>query len=438
MGLLDSRGLQMLWAKVKAHVKKSLDSYIKDARLEDNQLTFTKGNGDKSFISLSEGSNSVPFVTFQCYSTEYTVADLFTHMLDVGFPSSVKLPSVVANGEPVIVNFVGMVSGTYLCRFSNYHDDYYGCDFTDLTNLKKYYFEGESSSTSLYDNLSNGGTSSGDSSIIDLGDIDTHKDAQQAMVDYVSELTDEMGCVLFKYYCTCGTEACFAIVSHSSLGVGGFSCVGIVYSNYRTVREFVYDSREGFTVDGCWEGIPIDYGNGSSGGATLSMPRIRLANWYYDEIPVYDDIEEDRINAGRIVFSVNIQDGTVQEGDQLQVCSMRKVFGKNKLRPILSRYITSEDIENLSKQPYLQISTDDMAGNVLSYEITDVLLSFLRTDSKKNAKPKFIRIRRPIYKDGDDVGATFSNVEPVYIRLKYVFLSEQLSEQSSEQSSESK
>ena len=53
--------------------------------------------------------------------------------------------------------------------------------------------------------------------------------------------------------------------------------------------------------------------------------------------------------SGKINFSVNVQDGTVEEGDELQVCAMRRTFGKKKLRPILSRTITAEDIENLSK-----------------------------------------------------------------------------------------
>ena len=450
---------------------------------------------------------------------------------------------------------------------------------------------------------------SGDSSIIDLGEQDTHKDAQQAMVDYISELTDEQGGVLFKYFCTCYGNACFAVVDYYRGSEGHYSCYGTVYDSMRSFREFVYSSDEGFSLDGCWHSIasfdevfdelqtenksvlgaikeihaiatngykpssfyftslddentwivgrdydenrqealipstwcgsPVtsigdeafyncislinvsipnsitsignfafrncysltsvvipdsvtsigyyaffdcpnltiyceaqskpdgwDYrwnpdncpvvwgyatdimgvnkklaeiGTGGSGGATLSMPRIKLASWYYDEIPVFDDMDASEFTSGRIVFSINVQDGTVQEGDQLQVCALRSVFGKKKIRPILTKTISGEDVENLAKQPYLQISTDDLSGNSLSDGMIKVLTSFFRTDSADSSKlkPKFIRIRRPIYKDGDDVDARFSNVEPVYIHLRYINLSEQLEEQISEQSSES-
>ena len=100
----------------------------------------------------SSGEPSIPYISFGCY---FTVADLMN-----------ELPSeVMISGQPAIVSFMGMLNGTFLCRFNNYHSDYYGCEFTDLTNLKTYRFEGYSSSLSLYDNLSNGGSSGGGSAI---------------------------------------------------------------------------------------------------------------------------------------------------------------------------------------------------------------------------------------------------------------------------------
>ena len=339
MGLLDSAGMQKLWAKVKTHVQNSL-----------------KG-----------------------YATIYDV-----------------------NSKDADIN--------------NLNDR---CD--DLAGDLNYLSE-------RVDNLGGGG-GSGDSSIIDLGEQGDHKDAQSAMVDWMKEnfSKEEYNCCLFKYYVSCSESSCFAITY-----TGNGFIEGTVYDSMRRVRNFTYDyGQANFTRDGCWEEIATV--GDDSGGATLSMPRIKLANWRYDEIPIFDDIEEDALVSGKIVFSVNVQDGTVQEGDQLQVCAIRSVFGKKKLRPILSRYITSEDIENLAKQPYLQISTDDMAGNNLSYDICNVLKSFYRTDSAEKGKPKYIRIRRPVWgtnRDGEEVevSASFSNAEPVYINLRYVFLSEQSSE----------
>lgn len=267
------------------------------------------------------------------------------------------------------------------------------------------------------DRLAEMGT--GDSSIIDLGDIGNHKDAQQTMVDYVLELPDEYGCLLFKYYCNCYCNACFAIVYYyHNVEDNLWQCRGTVYDNDRFSRRFAYDTTDGFYLDGCWEKIATD--DGGSGGATLSMPRIRFVKYENVEMPLYDS-DACEFRSGKMMFSVHIQDGTLQEGDQLQVCAMRVTFGERKLRPILSRYITSEDLVNISKQPYIQITTDDASGNNLAHDSIMALRSLYRTDSatETKRKPKYIRIRRPIYKDGEDVNALFSNVVPVYVGVNY-------------------
>lgn len=508
-------------------------------------------------------------------------------------------------GDGIEVNGTIVVKEGYSVKFyRDENDDYEALWCNGARKLQTR--EGNLATEKYVDNkiasIPSGG--SGDSSIIDLGVQENHKDAQQVMVDHLADA--EEGCYLFKYWCSCYGNACFAVVRKTEGGVSG-----TVYDSTYSYRQFVYDIALGeYVIDGCWleiasfadvfDHLPTDnksvlgaieethaiatngykpsyfyfsslddentwivdrdrdttrtealipstwcgspvvaianeafsgcrdlrkviipnsitsigfasFGNcssltrifipssvtsisdgafigcsnltiyceapskpdgwdaswnssnrpvvwgvvtdfievnkklaeigdsGSSGGATLSMPRIKLASWYYDEIPVYDDMDTSDFTSGRIVFSINVQDGTVQEGDQLQVCALRSVFNKKKLRPILSRFITSEDVENLAKQPYLQISTDDLSGNNLGGGMNRVLTSFFRTDSKdmSTLKPKFIRIRRPIYKDGDDVDARFSNVEPVYIHLRYINLSEQLEEQISEQLSES-
>lgn len=262
MGFLDWEGLQKLWTKIKALVE---PCFI-DAEVEGDKLVLTKGNRNTKYITLPSGGDtsgdeatpSIPYTTFQCYSPEYTVNDLFTQMINDGFPTSTNsqgtLPAVVANGDPVIVNFVGMLSGTFLCRFNNYHSTYYGCEFTDLTNLKTYHFEGESSSLSLYDNLSSGGTgggTGGDSSIFDLGEQEDHKVAQQSMVDHLMQMNAETGCYLFKYYVDCSGTACFAVVYKWEGSMNG-----TVYDSQRRFRRFNFDIEDGeFDLDGCWLAI---------------------------------------------------------------------------------------------------------------------------------------------------------------------------------------
>lgn len=468
------------------------------------------------------------------------------------------------------------------------------------------------------DEIGSGG-SGGSSSIIDLGTQGSHKDAQQAMIDHLTQMNAENGCYLFKYYCDCYGNACFAVVK--CWAADDVVCFeGTVYDNYRSFRQFQYNTVDGFYLDGCWldiasfnesfdglstenktvpeainelhsmitkkysEGLSfgqytndktsyfvMDIGNctdtdiiipptyngkpvtsiypgafrgctnltsitipdsvtsigggafrgcenlisvtipdsvtsiltgafygcnklksivipssvtsigaqafyncpsltiyceadsqpnewvsdwnlsnrpvvwgaitdildvkeyvdekvssmsGNSGGATLSMPRIRFANYEYLEEVAYS-YEQALCTRGRVVFSVNVQDGTLQEGDELQVCSMRSVFDKKKLRPILSRTITAEDIENLAKQPYLRISTGDFSGNSLGKNSMRALTSFRRTDSaSENArKPKYIRIRRPVWKENKNgdvvvVNASFSNVVPIQFNLR--------------------
>lgn len=356
MKYLDLTGLQKFWTKVKNHVQTSLQGYAKTSDIPDTSNFVSKdesggvliqtklGNNtievyedeQESYISIgsnalglygvanitthdgnygengqvlmiegglvtwgnpsggtsSGSSNSIPFTYFTCYSPSRTVRELIDQLANEDVDTTDSITAVVT--------FSAMLSGTFLCDISHYYGDYYGCKFTDLTNLKTYYFEGESRSISLYDNLS----------------------------------------------------------------------------------------------------------GGSSGEA--SMPRIRLSNWEYITPAVMINRYPPEFE-GEIKFSICVQDGVVQEGDELEICALRKTYGKYKLRQFSKKVITAEDIENLAKQPYIQIIPD------VKY--------FFRTDSAMewNKKPKYIRIRRPIYKEDieEPVSAIFSNVVPVDIGLRY-------------------
>lgn len=94
--------------------------------------------------SGGSGEPSIPYISFGCYSPEFTVADLINELSS----------EVMISGQPAIVSFMGMLNGTFLCRFNNYYGSYYGCEFTDLKHLETFYFEGDSSSLSLYHSLS--------------------------------------------------------------------------------------------------------------------------------------------------------------------------------------------------------------------------------------------------------------------------------------------
>lgn len=300
-------------------LKRTADTVYIEGTVYDNSFSYREFKYRQDMGLTVDGcwkeigsSNSIPFTYFTCYSPSRTVRELIDQLANEGVDTTDSITAVVS--------FSAMLSGTFLCTLSHYYDNYYGCNFTDLTNLKTYYLEGESQNISLYDNLSNGG-----------------------------------------------------------------------------------------------------------GSSEASMPRIRLANWKYTEIPTfgYNEDGNEYFISGGIAFSVNVQDGTVQEGDELQVCSLRTTFGKRKLRPILTKTISDEDIENLAKQPFLRISTDHLSGNNLGNSLERAMQSFYYTDSNppEKWKPKYIRIRRPIYtEEGEVANAYFSNVVPVDIRLKKTFL----------------
>lgn len=287
-------------------LKRTADTVYIEGTVYDNSFSYREFKYRQDMGLTVDGcwkeigsSNSIPFTYFTCYSPSRTVRELIDQLANEGVDTTDSITAVVS--------FSAMLSGTFLCTLSHYYDNYYGCNFTDLINLKTYYFEGESQSLSIYDNLSSGG-----------------------------------------------------------------------------------------------------------GGATLSMPRIRLANWVYNTPATrYFDENDDEIWNGEIKFSVCVQDGTVQEGDELEICALRKTYGKYKLRRFGNRAITSEDIENLDKQPFLQF----VVGNMRDIYRTD-------SGSPNKAKPKYIRIRRPIWGENIhgnwvEVNALFSNVVPVNIGLRF-------------------
>ena len=252
---------------------------------------------------------------------------------------------------------------------------------------------------------------SGDSSIIDLGEIGDHKEAQGIMVGHLED--EENGCYLFKYWCGCSQTACFATVYKENAFTEGV----VLDSGYRA-RRFSYDSKsQDYGFDGCWEDIS------GSGEATLSMPRIRLANHWMASDGIACN-KESKEWFGEYVFSVEIMDGTLQEGDQLQICNLTNHKNSRgvrvrKPRRFAERVITTEDIEMLSYNPYLQISVADN-------NLREIYRS-CSSDGVSYKYPKYIRIRRPIYSvdSEQEISAIFSNVVCADVRIPISFITEE-------------
>lgn len=438
MGLLDSAGMQKLWTKIKSKfVEKDSNgkATVAELKVTDSGID-CEGVLEAHDGASFGGSVEVKYgETLRLYNEDNSKsADMCCESdgkLSLNgkavatvddIPSDSNFVTKDENGDVTVeslqadngITCVGVldVREGYSARFfsnDNSKNASLCCDDNGKLTL-------DGKEVATVDDIPSGG-GSGDSSIIDLGTQGSHKDAQQAMVDYVLELPDEYGCLLFKYYCNCYCNACFAIVFYyHDVEANLWQCRGTVYDNDRGSRKFSYDTIDGFFVDGCWEKITTE-GSGS-GGTGLSMPRIRLANHWQGE----DGINYNKLTTewfGSYIFSVEIMDGTVQEGDQLQICSLTNHKNSRgvrvrKPRRFSERIITAEDIEMLSYNPYLQILVE---GNYLRE-----LYRSCSSDGTLYKYPKYIRIRRPKYdENGQEIGATFSNVVCADVRLPVTF-----------------
>lgn len=378
MGLLGSDGLKKLWTKIKNLVQ----PYIKDAKLEDNVLTFTKGTGETSTYTVECG---YPYV--RLYSDAPNVTKLqalvdvvdkdnlnrtlveiygFSHFLliveaiefadgtcsirafdlyngrvlktsyvdpnvvylndflndveyevkeessdDVVRQIKVKDTSpgtylsaitdvVEAEGllkTTILVTLDGYFTASYLVYIRWVGDTNYDISMintstlsvhngvvdvsttfissftsTDNSTYQTQIDDHETRITELEGNGSSGSAEIGDT-IFDLGTQSSHKDAQQAMVDYLMQKNDEKGCYLFKYYCSCYGNACFAIVRSYDGWIEG-----TVYDNMRSFRQFQYKvSEETYVLDGCW--LPISsFSEENNGLATEQKNVINAIN----------------------------------------------------------------------------------------------------------------------------------------------------------------
>ena len=157
--------------------------------------------------------------------------------------------------------------------------------------------------------------------------------------------------------------------------------------------------------------FPIDAINGLQdtldelNNKTLDMPKIRLG--------AVGDLDNTMIPSftNPLKFAVHITNGKLQIGDEVQICT-RQLFTyrnenkrKYKLRSVWNTPITEEN-------------KNDKVIFVKIFENVDIPSNHLFKSGSISAmgtlSPLYIRIRRPIYKNGFDVDAKFSNIVTVW------------------------
>lgn len=135
---------------------------------------------------------------------------------------------------------------------------------------------------------------------------------------------------------------------------------------------------------------------------TLSMPRIRFAN----AIDTNNTMLISKQNP--LTLTVEIMDGSLQVGDQIQVCT-RELFTyrdrnkrKYKLKCQWNTHITNENVSSKFISVVI-VAEVDYSRLFRTNSLTSMTLS-----------PLYIRVRRPIYVNGVDNDASFSNIVTVW------------------------
>lgn len=158
--------------------------------------------------------------------------------------------------------------------------------------------------------------------------------------------------------------------------------------------------------------IPISVINGLSeelenlANKTIAMPMIRVAN--------ATDIDSTFIisSANPLIFSVEIIDGQLQEGDEVQICTRQLYTYNNGTK---RRY-------RLRKEWFTKITSDNVDDRFIFVSIGEssktksqrLFRTGAASQNKGTLSPIYIRVRRPVYKDGTEVDGLFSNVVTVW------------------------
>jgi len=141
---------------------------------------------------------------------------------------------------------------------------------------------------------------------------------------------------------------------------------------------------------------------------TIAMPMIRVGS--VTDINGTMLISEDN----PLVITVEIIDGELQVGDQVQICT-RQLFTYDAGRRRKMR---------LRKQWYVTITEENVNHRFIFVPVavvsTQVGQRLFRTDSAspstKTLSALYVRVRRPVYNDGTEVDGLFSNIVTVWKR----------------------
>lgn len=141
---------------------------------------------------------------------------------------------------------------------------------------------------------------------------------------------------------------------------------------------------------------------------TIAMPMIRVGS--VTDINGTMIINEDN----PLVISVEIIDGKLQVGDEVQICT-RQLFTYDAGRRRKMR---------LRKQWYVSITESNVNERFIFVSIAESATMhgqrLFRTDSAslstKTLSPLYVRVRRPVFNDGTEVDGLFSNIATLWKR----------------------
>ncbi len=115
-----------------------------------------------------------------------------------------------------------------------------------------------------------------------------------------------------------------------------------------------------------------------------------------------------------LIFTVEIIDGQLQVGDQVQICT-RQLFtydqGRRRKMRLRKQWYTAITEQNVDNR-FIFVSAGDSSD--------DNARRLFRTDSAsmstKTLSALYVRVRRPVYNDGTEVSGLFSNIVTVWKR----------------------
>ena len=144
--------------------------------------------------------------------------------------------------------------------------------------------------------------------------------------------------------------------------------------------------------------------------ATTAMPIIRVGS--ITDVEGTMQISEDN----PLIFTVEIIDGKLQPGDQVQICT-RQLFTydqgrrrKMRLRKEWQTVITESNVN--SRFIFVPIAESPKKKGQRLFK------TGAASPGTKTLSPLYVRVRRPIFVDGTEVDGLFSNIETVWKRYQ--------------------